>query len=216
MHVRNTCDARAEMCGATIPNLTIPNQEIVRSDETHLSVKSSFEPTTDAPQRLLAKKPRHEYTAEFEAFWQAYPPRRRVDKFEAFGLWKRALASGATADEIMAGLSRWKNSREWAKDNGDFVCMPSVFLSMQKRRWESQPEQAKTGQDVPSLKQIPPEVVGKPWLEAWLQHGGHGTGAASVMNFAAAVGVDPLAAAGRFKDNGLAAAGDYVWEARAV
>lgn len=157
-----------------------------------------------------APKPKVAYSPEFEAFWAAYPPRRRVDKAEAFQRWRSALASGATVEEIVAGLAAWKRCRDWLKDDGEYVCAPAVWLN--KRRWEAAPPPV----DGPpaDAKPIPPEVIGKPWLGAWLEHGGMGTGVASVMNLAAAIGADPSGAQREYKAGGLAAAGDWAWSNR--
>ena len=75
------------------------------------------------------------YPAAFEAFWEAYPRRRRTNKPGSFRSWKKA---GVAPEAIMAGLERWKQSRDWLKDGGEFVCGPAVWLN--RRSWEDYPE----------------------------------------------------------------------------
>lgn len=75
-------------------------------------------------------------TEAFDRFWQAYPSRRKVDRQGCLKRWE-AQRLHEQSDAIMAGLAAWKDSPDWQKDGGQFVCAPMVWLS--QARWESPP-----------------------------------------------------------------------------
>lgn len=79
----------------------------------------------------------------FGEFWSAYP--RKVAKPEALKAWIRIKPDDETFDAIMAGLAAAKTSRDWAKDDGQFIPHPSTWLN--QRRWEDQLETAAAGDD---------------------------------------------------------------------
>ena len=78
----------------------------------------------------------------FERFWDAYP--KKADKDEAKKAWKKLRPGTDTVAAILAGVERWKVSRSWTKDNGEYICYPATFL--RRRRWET------TCFDVPSIR----------------------------------------------------------------
>jgi len=82
-----------------------------------------------------------EYSQTFETYWKALPEKAQAcGKKAAFSSWKTAMKNGATVDEIMAGLERWKASRSWAEG---FVTYATTWLNQE--RWTVQPEQAGAG-----------------------------------------------------------------------
>lgn len=71
----------------------------------------------------------------FEAFWQAYPQHRHVEKAEAVKAWP----GDEFAPAIMAALDWQTKSSDWTKEGGSFVPHPKRYLS--KRRWtDERPE----------------------------------------------------------------------------
>jgi hypothetical protein len=62
----------------------------------------------------------------FETFWKEYP--RKVAKPNALKAWK-AKRLNESIDIILAGLERWKASREWTKDGGQFIPHPATWLN---------------------------------------------------------------------------------------
>lgn len=76
----------------------------------------------------------------FEEFWKLFPPGgRKADKAGCRKVWtSRGLHT--LAPTVMAGLTRWKRSREWAKGGGQFVPAPIVWL--RQSRWEADPPAA--------------------------------------------------------------------------
>lgn len=101
-----------------------------------------------------APKPRDAYTADFEAFWAAYPGPRRIDKADAFRRWKGILGRGVAVADLMAGLQAWRISADWRKDDGAYICAPSVWLN--KQRWEDAPAPAVTQKVVPMAEAAGP------------------------------------------------------------
>lgn len=68
----------------------------------------------------------------FSLFWSAYP--RKTGKQEAEKAWSKLKPSQKLREEILSGLEKWKNTRQWAKDNGQFIPYPATFLNNQ--RWK--------------------------------------------------------------------------------
>lgn len=79
----------------------------------------------------------------FAEFWAAYP--RKVAKPEALKAWIKIRPDDETADAIMRGLDAAKQSRDWTKDDGQFIPHPTTWLN--QRRWEDQLETAGAGDD---------------------------------------------------------------------
>ncbi len=72
----------------------------------------------------------------FEKFWDAYPKcNRKRDREVALKAFKKIKPSAETFNAIMAGLEADKRSKQWTRDNGDFIPLPTTWLN--KRRWES-------------------------------------------------------------------------------
>ena len=74
----------------------------------------------------------------FAEFWTAYP--RKVAKPEALKAWIKIKPDDETFAAIMAGLAAAKTSRDWTKDDGQFIPHPTTWLN--QRRWEDQLEAA--------------------------------------------------------------------------
>lgn len=70
----------------------------------------------------------------FATFWTEYP--RKVAKPEAMKAWIKAKPDAELVAAIMAGLRRAKTSRDWTKDDGQFIPHPATWLNQQ--RWEDE------------------------------------------------------------------------------
>jgi hypothetical protein len=104
--------------------------------------------TTDKPKRAT-------YPADFEAFWSAYPTRRRKEKPDAFKAWTK-LTQEYTVAQVMASLEVEKRSEDWTKNNGEFVPMPGRWL----RRLD--PDDVTASPEV--AVDVPEPFRGKPWV----------------------------------------------------
>ena len=116
-----------------------------RSEESipsgHGEVKSSSPPegknssrTKKTQQSTRSKKRNPLYQKEgFAEFWKEYP--RDEDKPDAATAW--AKIDPEEHPRVMAGLKRWKRSRQWQKDGGEFILYAVRFLK--KERWKEIP-----------------------------------------------------------------------------
>lgn len=94
-------------------------------------------PEGDAPadEPKPPKKKAEPYRLDwFEAFWAKYP--RKDNKQTALRAWCRLKPDRETCGRMAAALERDKQSRQWTKDNGEFIPMPSTWLN--QRRWENE------------------------------------------------------------------------------
>lgn len=79
-------------------------------------------------------------TERFESFWKAYPNKKA--KANARKAWDKLKVDGTLYTEIMRGLSLHKKSRDWIKDDGQFIPHPATWLN--GRRWEDEVEKEPT------------------------------------------------------------------------
>ena len=79
------------------------------------------------------------YTADFLAFWEAYPASegRKVGRSPAFVVWKRHRLSPAAISRAMAALEEDKASQKWQKNGGQFIPKPVTWLNT--KRWLDDP-----------------------------------------------------------------------------
>jgi hypothetical protein len=83
----------------------------------------------------------------FDRFWQAWPrSARKQARGECLKAWTKAKAE-PVADTIVAHVERLKSSPGWAKQGGEFVPAPLVYLN--QRRWEGADDDGTNGS--PSL-----------------------------------------------------------------
>lgn len=76
---------------------------------------------------------------DFERFWACYP--KKVGKQAA----ERAFAKArkkCNVDRMIAAIEKQKQSRQWQKDNGDFIPNPTTWLN--QGRWEDVLEESHT------------------------------------------------------------------------
>lgn len=70
----------------------------------------------------------------FEAFWRKYP--RKDNKQTALKAWCKLKPDRALCVQMSAALERDKRSKQWCKDDGEFIPCASTWLN--QRRWENQ------------------------------------------------------------------------------
>ncbi len=68
----------------------------------------------------------------FDRFWAAYPRKRNKDK--AWRAWRKLLPDLETCRAMSNALERDKRSRQWTKDNGEYIPYASTWLN--SRPWE--------------------------------------------------------------------------------
>lgn len=97
------------------------------------SGESTSTPTGKRRRKREADAP-SEYSPLFEEFWEAYPRRRRVNKFAAWKKFWAAQQAGILPDDIVQRVRNRQCEEDWAKEDGQYVPAPEVWLN--KRGWE--------------------------------------------------------------------------------
>ena len=98
------------------------------NSNTNLESNSNSE---EVKSQVAIKKKRNKYedTPEFSAFWDAYPNHKgKTVARQAFERVDVPLQTLLDAIEVQ------KHSRQWTKDDGEFIPNPSTWLN--QRRWE--------------------------------------------------------------------------------
>ena len=97
----------------------------------------------DTPQRVRARN--DGFDALFDRFWQAYPGPRKTDKRKCRAKFAAILRDcdepEAMLRRILDGIDRWRKSRDWSEDGGDYICAPLVWLN--NERWDAEVKPAK-------------------------------------------------------------------------
>jgi len=70
----------------------------------------------------------------FDIFWQAYP--RKIGKKPALKIWNKLNPSEELVRTILKAIEAQKETKNWKKDNGQFIPHPSTWLN--NNRWEDE------------------------------------------------------------------------------
>lgn len=141
--------------------LTKPN--LTKHVDTHVCSDAGTHDETP-PTQTTEKPKRNQYPADFEAFWKAYPPRRRSEKPDAFNAWGKTIRTYTVA-QIMASLEAMKRSPDWTKDGGEYVPMPGRWL----RRLD--PDDVLKDPEA-QTEDVPEPFRGKPWVFHYVKAAG--------------------------------------------
>jgi len=76
----------------------------------------------------------------FASFWKLYP--RKTDKAKAQKAWAKLNPDRSLFEKIMRGLGNHCASRDWIKDDGQFIPHPTTWLN--GKRWEDEVRPAGT------------------------------------------------------------------------
>ena len=87
-------------------------------------------PDTDTDTDTDKKTP----ITPFDEFWSIWPKRRA--KQEAMKAWKRLKVTDELWPLIRLGIERGMQSRDWLKEDGQFIPNPATWLN--QRRWEDE------------------------------------------------------------------------------
>lgn len=89
-----------------------------------------------------------EYSKDFLAFWQIYPPRRKTNKPGAWKAWKAAVKSGVKPETILDAVAEFAKSTQ---GRGEFCRGPLPWLN--QRAWED--DRNSWYDDEPAPKKLP-------------------------------------------------------------
>ena len=93
--------------------------------------RNAGEAVSGKPSR---KKTAGDYQLGFDKFWLEWPTHvRKTNRVGCARRWKRGELE-AVAEQVIAGLRRWKVSQDWLKDAGKFIPAPLVWLNQE--RWK--------------------------------------------------------------------------------
>lgn len=112
-------------------------QEEVNSDISPLNPPEGDKPAGDVnkPKRRSKKQSAGPYKPDwFEAFWKVYP--RKDGKQRARDAWNKLRPDEETCNAMREGLNRAKKSRQWTKDNGEFI--PHAATWINGRMWQDE------------------------------------------------------------------------------
>lgn len=103
-----------------------------------LQVTSSLPPSPPAPSQNVADR--------FDEWIANYPNPVKITTARAawFSLMDLGEITEDTVDEVFAGLERWRNSAQWARENGQYIPGPTAFLTGNEkhhgRLWKDHPK----------------------------------------------------------------------------
>ena len=98
------------------------------------TVRRTTDPHCDPPTPVLVLSTSSSTLLQrerFDAFWAAYP--RKVGKGKAREVWMRLKPGEELHITILAAVETQKLSRQWNKDEGQYIPHPSTWL--QQERW---------------------------------------------------------------------------------
>lgn len=107
----------------------------------------------DIPQKVVDIKTsvsKKDADEMFNSFWTSYPScSRKVNKKVCEAKFRKILGDDSdeaisTFNKIMAGLDKWKRSKDWEKDGGQYICAPLVWLNQE--RWDAELESGQNTQ----------------------------------------------------------------------
>lgn len=92
--------------------------------------KNSIDKNTDSSEQ------------DFERFWSAYP--KKKNKGQARSSFSRALKK-TSVETMISAVEKQKQSKDWKKDNGQFIPYPSTWLNAEA--WENEERDTQTFQN---------------------------------------------------------------------
>lgn len=99
-----------------------------------VSVPVSFVPPEKLSEEPDTSESKSDSLELFNQFWAQHP--RKDKKIDALKAWKKIKNLDDVFPDIMRGLARDKLSRQWTKDNGEFIPLPATWLNA--RQWEDE------------------------------------------------------------------------------
>ncbi len=108
---------------------------VIKEDKRSLSSKI---PTKENYTKETITKERE---SKFASFWLAYP--RKKNKGEAEKAWAKIKPDNNLTEKIISSIDLAKQSKEWIKENGDFIPYPATWLNA--KGWEDEIEEKKGG-----------------------------------------------------------------------
>lgn len=120
-------------------NLTLNDPDF---SEPENKVLPPISPTGDRPVRLTVSSLSNKQQDLFNQFWQSYP--KKIGKGAAEKSWNKIKPDKDLFEKMLFAIYQAKHSRQWQKDNGQYIPNPSTWLN--QKRWEDELQENTTGQ----------------------------------------------------------------------
>lgn len=125
--------------------VTTSNIEIEKEQEQELEQEEEKEPKAPAPNGSAGVPHSEVITFEeqaFNQFWSAYP--KKVNKKGCYKSFIKIKNLKTELPIILDALERFKNSKGWQKDNGQFIPYPQTFINQE--RWKDEQQETRDEQ----------------------------------------------------------------------
>ena len=126
------------------PSLGFPKMDKPKLDNPNSEKPNSENPPQSNTKQSNTKESntKEDSSCMFETFWKAYP--RKVNKQGAEKAFKKLKPNEDLFKAIMAGLENHKKSKQWTRDDGQYIPHASTWLN--GKRWEDELESASNKQ----------------------------------------------------------------------
>lgn len=101
--------------------------------------KSNISPPS--PSEEGGEKEKDVIEIRFAEFWSAYP--KKASKQYALKAWKKLQPDAELHEKIMQAVNAQKQSKQWHRDNGQYIPYPATWLN--GGQWDNELEEATTG-----------------------------------------------------------------------
>lgn len=113
-----------------VENLVVEIQAVEKQGQLNTNKESTDKLNTD-----ISNTDYISVEGKFREFVDSYP--KPVNEYEAYRVWVSLNMNAELFAKLMAGLSDWKRSEQWAKNDGQYITNAITFL--RERRWETRP-----------------------------------------------------------------------------
>lgn len=114
-------------------SLIVGMQQSLPNNISLNNINNNKDNIIENPLPLNAKVVNFEETA-FTQFWSAYP--KKINKQGTLRAFKKIKNLDTELPSILDAIERFKNSKSWQKDNGQFIPHPTTFINQE--RWKDE------------------------------------------------------------------------------
>ena len=140
------------------------NVKVEKEQDAHIRItknnrkKNKKNENNKENKEEINKRSTEEYSDEFLQLWEAYP--RKVGKQAAYKAFLKVNPDAKHLKKMIETIELWKNSKQWKKDNGQFIPHPQTWLN--GGRWD----------DILSKDEFDPEDDEEDYNETYRPRGG--------------------------------------------
>ena len=111
-----------------------PSAEVSQGQPHSAHTEAEAEANTKTPPNPRKRGNAAAAPPGFDAFWKAYP--KKADKPAACRAFVKARIDEPTLPSLLAAIATQAQSKQWTKDDGEFIPNPATWLNA--RRWEDE------------------------------------------------------------------------------